>query len=230
MLATGGSALAAPVQVQITGVSGDITVELAGVPIGGTPFGNPLDVVGNSLSFDPAIPRLDNLSLLLQGDASSLITLSQAVDIGFGPIDEILVNSALLSTLLTATYPALDLGDGLSFQFNGVPNVPLDPVADVTSSLVLSYSGGGVPIVVNPFDFPLGSLTGTLFFTGFTPGADTLDFGLVFPIADVLDVNGDHLIAKADVLITGMVVPEPGTAVLLMAGLAALGVATRRRG
>jgi hypothetical protein len=102
----GSGALAAPVQIQITGVSGTVLVELQGAGIGGTPFGNPLDVVGNSLTFDPAVPRVDDFSILLQGDVSSQIALTQPVDIGLGPFDQIVVNSALLASIVAATYPA----------------------------------------------------------------------------------------------------------------------------
>jgi hypothetical protein len=223
-----GAAGAAPIQVQITGASVTVEVALGGMAIGGSPFGQPLDVVGNSLDFDPAVPRIDGFSILVQGDAASQIVLTQPVDIGLGAFDRILVNSALLTSIPAATYPAQDLGAG-SYQFMGVPVAVGNPVAGVTSSIALSNSGGGSPVLIDPFVFPIASLSSTLLFSGLAPG-DALDFGIVFPVAKFEDVNGRMLLVSANMLLTGTVVPEPATVSLLLFGLAALGaVGCRRR-
>jgi hypothetical protein len=223
-LGVGRAADAAPlVSVQITGVSATVLVELAGSPIGQT--SGPIAVTGTSLIFDAGAPAVSSFSIALAGAASSQIDLDAPVDIGLGAFDRILVDSALLTSIVSATYPAIDFGGGL-YQFEGVAAAPGDPVAAVTSALTLWNSGGGVPANA-AFPFPVGSLTGTLLFTGLAPG-DSLDFGLVFPIATFTTTGGESLQVKADLLITGTVVPEPDAALLM--GIALLCVGTRARG
>lgn len=222
VLGVGRAADAAPlVSVQITGVSATVSVELAGAAIGET--AGPIAVTGGSLLFDAGSPEVLSLAVSLAGAASSQIDLISAVDIGLGAFDRILVDSALLTSIASASYPAMDLG-GI-YQFVGVAGVPGDPVAAVTSALTLWNSAGGVPTNV-AFPFPVGSLTGTLLFTGLAPG-DSLDFGLLFPIAAFTTTGGDSLQIKADLLITGTVVPEPDAALLM--GLALLCVGMRVR-
>lgn len=226
-LLVGSSAGAAPLTVNLTGVSATVTVELGGTLIGST--GAPLAVTGGSLVFDPALLTVDSFSVALTGGASSLITLSSAVDIGLGAFDQILVNSALLTSIASASYPATELIP-LVYQFQGVPGVVGDPVAAVTSSLTLSNSGGGSPLnQVLPFG--ISTLTGSLVFAGLNPG-DVLDFGIAFPIASFTTTTGEILQMKADLLITGTVVPEPSAALLMGIALASVSLRVRagRRG
>jgi hypothetical protein len=210
------------VPVQITGVSATVTVELGGSLIGQTAA--PIAVTGTSLVFDAGAPAVSSFSIALAGAPSSQIDLNAPVDIGFGPFDRILVDSALLTSIVSATYPAIDFGGGF-YQFAGVPNLPGDPVASVTSSVTLWNSGGGSPLMAS-VPFPVSSLTGTLLFTGFNPG-DFLDFGLTFPLATFTTTTGEILQIKGDLLLTGTVVPEPDAALLM--GLALLCVGMRVR-
>lgn len=221
----GRSAEAAPlVPVQLTGVSATVTVELGGTLIGQT--SSPIAVTGGSLVFDanPGSPSVMSFLISLAGNASSQINLSSAVDVGLGAFDQIIVDSAVLTSIVSASYGASEIVPGF-YQFFGVPGVPGDPVASVLSSLTLSNSGGGGPTSAT-LPFPVGSLSGTLLFTGTNPG-DVLDFGLIFPIATFTTTTGQLLQIKGDLLITGTVVPEPDAALLM--GLALLCVAARVR-
>jgi hypothetical protein len=167
---------------------------------------------------------VQSFSISTAGSPASLITLSTPVDIGLGAFDQILVNSAVLTSIATATYPATELIP-LVYQFGGVAGTPGDPVASVLSSLTLSNSGGGSPLG-QVLSFGVTSLSGSLIFGGLNPG-DSLDFGIAFPIASFQTTTGEILQMKADLLITGTVVPEPDAALLMSVGMLCVGLRLR---
>ncbi len=197
------AATAAPITYIVNGLAADITVSRNGIGIGGSVSSIP--IVGQQFVFDGATPALVSFAIEVAGDFSNRIQLSVPIDIGFGAVDEIVVSTAVLTSVATASYPAI--GGGGIFSFNGVSGG--GGVGNATADLLLS-NGGGPAIPVNAFVTQAGSVSGTVFADAGAIEAAILGFTLF----EFTALDGSHIVAKADLLVTGAAVPEPNVALL----------------
>jgi hypothetical protein len=209
------SAQAAPVTYIIDGLAADITVSLDGQTIGGSIASIP--IVGQQFVFDAAVPEVLSFAIEVDGGAANAIQLSTPIDIGLGASDQIIIDAAVLTSVVTATYPAI--GGGGVFRFMGVSGG--GPVAVATSDLILS-SGGGPGAPIFGFVSPSNAISGTVY-------ADANSIGAIlgFTFFRFQTLSGQLLEAKADILVTGTAVPEPSVAVLF--GIAVVAVGARLR-
>jgi hypothetical protein len=210
------SAQAAPVTYIIDGLAADITVSLDGQSIGGSIASIP--IVGQQFVFDAAVPEVLSFAIEVDGGAANAIQLSTPIDIGLGASDQIIIDAAVLTSVVTATYPAI--GGGGVFNFMGVSGG--GPVAVATSNLILS-SGGGPGTPVPGFVSPSNAISGTVF-----ADANSIEAAILgFTFFRFQTLSGQLLEAKADILVTGTAVPEPSVAVLF--GIAVVAVGARLR-
>lgn len=210
------AAAATPTTYIVNGVAADITVTLNGVGIGGSVASIPIN--GQQFTFDFAIPEVVDFAIEAAG---GLIQLTVPVDVGLGAFDQIIVTSAVLTSVATASYPAI--GGGAIFNFNGMSGG--GPVGIATSDLVLS-NGGGPGVPVNGFISPASSISGTIF-----ADAGVIEAAIIgFTLFDFTTVTGEHLQAKADILVTGTAVPEPSAAFLYGCAVLMIGVRVRSAG
>ncbi len=216
-LLAGPAAQAAPILYILDGIATDVTVTRDGVGIGGSSSSIP--IVGQTFSFDEAVPAATSFAIEVTGDFSNRIVLSTPVDVGFGPVDEIIVSSAVLSSVASASYPAT--GGGGIYDFNGVSGG--GAVAEAVADLLLS-NGGGPQTAVNGFMTPASSISGTLFLD---PGGAIELVVSGFTLFEFTTVTGELITAKADILVTGNAIPEPNAALLFCVAVLAVGARVR---
>jgi hypothetical protein len=227
------SAAQADATYSIWGLNAHIDVELIDTDgsvelIGGTGSWNPLEVVGDILTIDPDAPKLLDFSITMIGDAGSIILLNQAVDVGLGAFDEIIVNSVTMQNAIGTSFLTTSV-DGQLFWFDAIPADPLNPVvATAVSNLTLSNSGGGEALEVPYYPFAINSLENG----AINRSPDEITLGLAsLPIAMFQTIDGKTLRVQAQITVMGTLMathmPEPNTA--LMMGFAILGVGLRVR-
>lgn len=213
------AAIAAPITYFVNGLAADITVSRNGVGIGGSVSSIP--VVGQQFVFDSATPEVVSFAIEVSGDFTNRIQLSTPIDIGFGPVDEIVISTAVLSSDATASYPAI--GGGGIFSFSGISGG--GGIGLATSDLLLS-NGGGPALPVNGFLAPASSISGTVFADAGAIEASILGFTLF----EFTALDGSLIEAKADLLVTGTAVPEPNVALLYGIAILICGVRVRATG
>jgi hypothetical protein len=197
--------------VTITASSGAMThVTVPGVPLDGAP--------SNFITFDAAAPSIDDLLLSISGVGPI------ALWVPYAGYESVTIHSA------TVTPDVGYDGTGVSLIVGGPP---LDVYSYAVGPLDVSgtFSASGTlppPIVGAPLGLSLPSLSGSMLVDTGT-GELSLMGVTIGVIPAPLGSGLDDLVIKGDFVFTG-VVPEPGTAVLLGAGLIGLAGLTRRIG
>lgn len=212
VLCAAGSAAAAPITYNFTGGSATLSATVAGfgtIGIGSVPL------TGTQVTFDTGPPA---------GLTSFLFTA--------GPVGPLPLAGIFSGVSVTLASLSIAPGGGYSSTATGpspnpgtynytASNVAVSGVASLSGLVTTGPTAFGTN---NPFLAGQVTVTGTgnLALNGITLGTLTL------PAIPAIFYPGGTATLKADVLFTG-IVPEPGTGLLLAAGLAGLAASRRAR-
>jgi hypothetical protein len=170
---------------------------------------------GDYVTFDDAIPELTDIVLKI--NAAGPFTLSAA----YAGYDTVSVSSVVLSPMPGYTGPAVLQASGPpvdNYSYSGGP-------IKVTGLLSASDSTLTNPPILVPFNIPNPTANGTLFVNTVTGNISLV--GVTIGVVPATGGEPFPLVIKGDFFFRG-VVPEPGTAILLGAGVVGLLAIGRR--